>query len=111
MSILILDDPSMKELNRRFRGRDSTTDVLSFPIGKDIPNEDLPHLFGDVVISFDRAKSQAAERNVCLEEEVNHLLVHGILHLLGFDHETKKDAKIMEAEERRLWTLINQKIC
>lgn len=109
LSIVILGDPEMKELNKRFTGRDSPTDVLSFPMCKQGFWEGVPCLLGDVVISLDSARSNAVERRVSLEDEINLLLIHGILHLFGFDHERDEDARIMEAEERRLWTLINQK--
>jgi probable rRNA maturation factor len=81
LAIAFVDDPSMREMNRKFRRKDKTTDVLTFP------GEDASHL-GDIVISLDQARRQAAEERHSLPTEVRYLIVHGILHSLGYDHET-----------------------
>jgi probable rRNA maturation factor len=102
LSILLADDPTVRELNRTYRATDAPTDVLSFaqsegePFAR--PDGTAPHL-GDVVISIDTARRQANERNIALENEVAHLLVHGILHLLGYDHEQPDDAAAMRLQE------------
>ncbi len=80
LSILLADDVTLRELNRRFRNLDRPTDVLSFPM-------DDPILLGDVAISLDRVRAQAPLYGVSEEEELLRLLVHGILHLAGYDHE------------------------
>ena len=84
LSILITHDDHIRELNRAYRGKDRATDVLSFPNGDKVADK---LLLGDVVISVDTASRQAEELGVTLEEEVERLLVHGIVHLLGYDHE------------------------
>lgn len=91
ISILLVGDKKMKELNLNFRGKDKTTDVLSFPqeLTKDIsPN--LPIVLGDIVINLQQAKRQAEERGISLYEEIYQLLIHGFLHLLGYDHEKNR---------------------
>ncbi|MDH4100076.1 MAG: rRNA maturation RNase YbeY, partial [Nitrospirota bacterium] len=90
-------------LNRDYRGKDKTTDVLSFSMheGEAIPGEET--LLGDVVISLPVAERQAAEKGHSLEQEVTILLIHGILHLLGYDHERgEEEARKMEGLERQL---------
>jgi probable rRNA maturation factor len=94
LSLSIVDDAAMRELNRTHRGQDRPTDVLSFPLDDD--------LLGDVVISVDTARRQAADYDAPLQREAERLLIHGILHLLGHDHERSAERKRMEREERRL---------
>jgi probable rRNA maturation factor len=96
LGVRFAGDRAMREINRRFRGRDETTDVLSFP-GE--PSPDGRHL-GDIVIAVPTARRQAAERGHGLERELRLLLLHGVLHCLGHDHET--DGGEMERLERRL---------
>lgn len=86
-SVAIVSDSRMKILNSRFRGKDTTTDVLSFPHVADEFDEN-PDFLGDIIISADQAKRQAAENGLPLELELKQLILHGILHLLGHDHET-----------------------
>jgi probable rRNA maturation factor len=80
---LVTGDAELKTLNLRFRGKDLTTDVLSFPSGEKAP-------LGDIAISLGRARVQARERGHSIETEVCILLLHGVLHLLGMDHETDR---------------------
>ena len=80
VSIAFVDDASMKSLNRKFRGKNKTTDVLTFP-GEGA-------FLGDIVISVDQARRQARDEGHSLAMEVRYLILHGILHALGFDHET-----------------------
>jgi probable rRNA maturation factor len=93
----------MAHLNKQYRGIDGPTDVLSF--GCDDPcaaSGDEPLTLGDVVISPEVAAQQAAELGHTVEEELDMLLVHGILHLLGYDHESDDEAAVMQARERAL---------
>lgn len=87
LTVAFIADKKMRELNRTFRGKDSTTDVLSFNFEPDEFDEDQNNL-GDIVISVAQAAKQAAENNLDLETEIKQLILHGILHLCGFDHET-----------------------
>ena len=81
LAIAFVDDSEMTSLNRRFRHKKRTTDVLTFP------GDDAIHL-GDIIISVDQARRQAADEKHSLGTEVRYLIVHGILHALGYDHET-----------------------
>lgn len=102
LSILLADDATVRELNQRYRDTDAATDVLSFAQSEGEafarPDGAAPHL-GDIVISVDTAREQAAEYKLALHDEVAHLLVHGILHLLGYDHEQPDDAAAMRLQE------------
>lgn len=98
VGVLVTDDATVRTLNRRWRGKDTPTDVLSFPCGDRLP-EGLVYL-GDVAISLETAARQAAERGVPVARELETLLLHALVHLCGHDHET--DHGEMEAIERRL---------
>jgi probable rRNA maturation factor len=95
LTIVLTDDARLKELNRDYLGIDAPTDVLSFPASETDP-ETGAHYIGDILISIPRAKSQATAAGHPLESEVQLLVVHGVLHLLGHDH---ADAK----EKSRMW--------
>jgi probable rRNA maturation factor len=101
VSITFVDDDAIKELNRIHRGKDKPTDVLSFPLD---PSEiDGPErLLGDIVISIDTARRQAADYDAPLQREIYRLTIHGLLHVLGHDHMEPEERAAMEAEERRL---------
>ena len=102
LSLLLADDGVVRELNRRYRGTDAATDVLSFAQGEGerfARPEGLARHLGDVVISLDTARRQAQEFGLGAQDEVAHLLVHGILHLLGYDHEREDDERVMRARE------------
>jgi len=89
-TIVFVSDDAIKKLNRRFRGKSLATDVLSFPTGLEFfEEEDGSHL-GDVVISVERAAAQAKENGLSFSGEVAQLILHGLLHLCGYDHETDK---------------------
>jgi probable rRNA maturation factor len=87
LSVLLTDDRRMADLNRTYRGVDGPTDVLSFPQNDTSESVDLD-LMGDIVISIPTAALQARESGISLDVEVEHLALHGFLHLLGHDHET-----------------------
>ncbi len=94
ISLVITNDDEMKEINRLYRKIDSTTDVLSFPINEN--KQITSQMLGDIVISFDKAKSQSVENECTIEEEIAFLYIHGLLHLLGYDHEkSEEDEKEM----------------
>jgi probable rRNA maturation factor len=106
LSIALVDDLEIAALNRQWRGKAGPTDVLSFSL---LEGEHRVHrgmLLGDVVISVETAAAQAAVRHRGLDEEVARLLIHGLLHLLGHEHEQDEQARTMEAEQRRLWQKI-----
>ena len=101
LSVSFTDDRRMRELNRVWRNIDRTTDVLSFP------QEGGPDysLLGDIVISIDTVKRQSKSYGNTVHEEIKKLLVHGILHLLGYDHKKKKEKDIMREQEANLMFL------
>ncbi len=98
-SVAFISDDRMKQLNEMFRGKKSTTDVLSFPHEPDDFDPDKDNL-GDIVISARQAEKQAAENGLTLEGELKQLILHGVLHLCGYDHET--DSGEMNARELEL---------
>lgn len=109
LSIMAVDRQTMAGLNRRFMNRDAPTDVLAFPIEDDPrirasqeEGEELPLLLGDVVICPDVAHENATAQSLGYEAELDLLLVHGVLHLLGYDHGRDAEADRMEAREREL---------
>ena len=98
VGVLVCDDATIRTLNRHFRDKDRPTDVLSFPANFKQP--DGPPYLGDIAISLETAARQAAERGVNLDREMRVLLLHGIVHLCGFDHDN--DEGEMNALEARL---------
>lgn len=96
--MLVCDDATIRSLNRRFRNKDAPTDVLSFPA--DFASPEGPLYLGDVAISLETARRQAAARGVPVEKELQVLLLHALVHLAGHDHET--DDGQMEALEAAL---------
>jgi probable rRNA maturation factor len=102
LSVALVGNPEIRRLNAQFRKKDYATDVLSFPAENKFPGE--LRLLGDVVISVENAQLQAKERRRTVDEEMVTLLIHGIVHLLGYDHErSAKDARIMTRLEKRIY--------
>lgn len=99
VSIAFVSDPDMKRLNKRFRAMNATTDVLTFP-GDESYDPEGGRFLGDIVISLEQAKRQAAEQRHSIATELRYLLLHGVLHAYGFDHET--DEGEMNALELKL---------
>ena len=97
-TIVLTDDAEMAELNRTWRGKDAPTNVLSFPAGE-VPGEPGP--LGDIVIAFETTERESNDENIAFADHVSHLVVHGVLHLLGLDHMQDDDAERMEALEIR----------
>ena len=106
LGIMFVGDQGMRGLNRRYRGKDRTTDVLAFPMREAFTphvSRRTPDMLGDVVISVPTAWRQAKEAGRSLDEELAWLLVHGILHLCGYDHErSEKEARRMHRRERMI---------
>lgn len=97
VTILLTDDDSVAELNQRFRGKAGPTNVLSFPA----PDNPEDHL-GDIALAYGVCAREAAEQGKPLAHHLQHLVAHGVLHLLGYDHLTEAEAEEMEARERRI---------
>jgi probable rRNA maturation factor len=99
LSVTLTNDPGIAALNRRHRAIDRPTDVLSFP---QVPTPGPMRMLGDLVLSVQTARREAAERGVSLREELRRYAAHGLLHLLGEDHEEAKAARRMATLERKL---------
>ncbi len=112
VSILLTDDAYIHELNLQYRGKDKPTDVLSFAQreGQEMPDFGDEDLLGDVVISLQAAKRQGEEYNHGLQRELAYLVVHGILHLLGYDHLEEKDLRVMREKEEAIMAKLGLKI-
>ena len=101
LSLVFTDDAAIRTLNAEWRGKDKPTNVLSFPAFPVAPGDPLPPMLGDIVLAYETVAREAAEENKPLENHITHLIIHGLLHLLGYDHETDEEAEEMEALERR----------
>lgn len=95
VAVLLTGDATLRDLNNRFRGRDAATNVLSFPAMENPEG----HL-GDIALAYGVCAREAAEQGKTLGAHLQHLVAHGVLHLVGFDHETDAEAEAMEARER-----------
>ena len=101
LSLALVGDTEMQRLNAKYRQMNYPTDVLSFAADKNLPVE--TRLLGDVIISVEKAAQQAKERRRTLDEEMITLLIHGIVHLMGYDHErSSKDARVMGRLEKKI---------
>ena len=108
VSLVFVDDVYIHELNRQYRGVDSPTDVLSFAMleGEPVPGEE-EIILGDVVISLPAAARQAEDFGHSFRREVAYLTIHGVLHLLGYDHEKEEARKVMRLKEEEVLGRIN----
>jgi probable rRNA maturation factor len=102
LSILLCDDPTIRRLNHRYRRKNKATDVLAFPMNEGPGPAPHPGLLGDVVISVPTATRQARERDRPIIQEVTFLLAHGLLHLIGYDHATRREEREMSARTEEL---------
>lgn len=109
ISIVITDDDQIRHLNKTYRGIDKPTNVLAFPMQEGQFADITPGLLGDVVISCETAQQEADMANITLPERMSQLLIHGILHLVGFDHETgPADAEKMEDKSLEMLRIIEK---
>jgi probable rRNA maturation factor len=102
VSVVLADAAEQRRLNRDYRGKDQPTNVLAFPAwgsGTEIPCG-APVLLGDVVLALETIAREAAEQDKCLADHLRHLVAHGVLHLLGYDHGSPTEATVMESLER-----------
>lgn len=100
IGVTLVDDAEQRRLNRIWRGKDASTNVLAFPVaGPEAPPSGAPLLLGDVVLALETVAAEAAAQNKPLADHVRHLVVHGALHLLGDDHEDPAEAEAMERRE------------
>ena len=108
LTIILTDDAQLQQLNREYLGIDAPTDVLSFPAGHTDPDSDIPYL-GDVLISLPRAQAQAAAGGHPLADELQLLVVHGVLHLLGHDHAEAAEKQAMQTAQDAILTQLGCK--
>jgi probable rRNA maturation factor len=102
LSLALVGNAEIQRLNAEYRKKDYPTDVLAFA-GEDSPPGSV-RLLGDVIISIEKAQEQASDRGIGLDEEMATLVIHGVLHLLGYDHErSPKDARIMKRREKEIF--------
>lgn len=106
LSLLFADDETVQDLNKKWRDQDKPTNVLSFP-GGDESGPVYGPLLGDVVFALETVIREAKEGNKPFENHLSHLIVHGILHLFGYDHQIEEDAEQMEGLERRILAKLN----
>ena len=106
LSLALIGDLAMAELNERHRDKRGPTDVLSFSLLEGAHSEFRGALLGDVVIDVEQAARQARRARRSLDDELARLMIHGVLHLLGHDHEEDDEARRMRAEERRIWRTV-----
>jgi probable rRNA maturation factor len=102
LSLTFTDDAHIASLNAQWRGKDSPTNVLSFPLIQVRPGVPLPPMLGDIVVAFETVSREAEDQGKPFIAHLTHLLVHGLLHLLGYDHVDDGEAETMESLERRI---------
>jgi probable rRNA maturation factor len=107
ISIALVDDAAIHALNTEYRGKDTPTDVLSFPMEQEIALPGVPRLLGDVVISVDTALRQAEAGGQSLDDELCHLVIHGVLHLLGYDDATPAGFAEMVRKGEEIWRAVH----
>ncbi|WP_432285229.1 rRNA maturation RNase YbeY [Aminobacter sp. BA135] len=101
LSLVFTDDDAIQSLNAEWRQKDKPTNVLSFPAFPMAPGDALPPMLGDIVLAYETVQREAELEGKPLENHITHLIIHGLLHLLGYDHETDEEAEEMEALERQ----------
>ncbi|UCD84673.1 MAG: rRNA maturation RNase YbeY [Deltaproteobacteria bacterium] len=107
LSLVLLDDYGITRLNKEFFRREGPTNVISFPMSEGPSSAINPQLLGDVVISLERAQEEAKKSGTPFEERLDYLLIHGILHLLGYDHQgSKTDARRMRRKQKKLFVML-----
>ncbi len=110
VSVVYVDDAEMRNLNRNYRGINKSTDVLAFPMNEGRFASINPDLLGDIVISVPKARDQAATQDHSIDRELTTLLIHGLLHLLGYDHENDKEEALMKELEMEFMMLVEEEL-
>ncbi len=109
ISLSFVNDKIIQDLNNQYRNKNKPTDVLSFCLQEGDFGDINPDILGDIVISVDTAKTNALKGNISFDQEINFLIIHGLLHLLGYDHEntTPDEARKMRKKEKELFVFLN----
>ncbi|MGQ9508821.1 MAG: rRNA maturation RNase YbeY [Thermodesulfobacteriota bacterium] len=109
LSILLVDDQQIREMNRRYLGHDKPTNILSFSMREGVNSSLNPHLLGDLMISIETARRQSRQWGLSAMEMITLLMIHGILHLLGYHHEgSRKEAREMALKQKLLFHRVTQ---
>lgn len=110
ISITFVDDAAMQQMNKQYLDKDRPTNVLSFPLQEGEFSDINPEILGDIVISVDTANRDAAKGNLSFDEEILFLIIHGLLHLIGYNHENTPTADVrkMKKKEKELFSLLTQ---
>jgi probable rRNA maturation factor len=108
ISVLFLDDEAIRNINRDYLDRDRPTNVISFSMSEGEFGDLNPSILGDIIVSAETARRDAENHTIPFEDEIDFLLIHGTLHLLGYDHEkTDIDAELMKEKEKELFFSLN----
>jgi len=109
ISLSFVNDETIQQLNNQYLHKDKPTNVLSFSLQEGEFNNINPQVLGDIVISLDTAQKDASKSGLSLKQEIDFLIIHGLLHLLGYNHEntTKEEIKKMQRKEKDLFSLLN----
>jgi probable rRNA maturation factor len=118
LSIVLSDDRTVREYNRDYRAKDKATNILSFPgmdedeleifLAPPVPSAPMPPLMiGDLILAFETLQRESDEQSKTITDHFTHLIIHGLLHLLGYDHINDDDAHIMEDQERKILSILN----
>ena len=109
ISLSFVDDEKIKQLNKQYLGKDKATNVLSFSLLEGEYGNINPQILGDIIVSVETAQRDALYGKLTIDQEIDFLIIHGILHLLGYNHEntTEKETKIMRQKEKELFNAIN----
>ena len=109
LSILLVDDQQIEKLNSKYLNRKGPTNVIAFPMRNGKFPHITPHLLGDIVLSTETAHKESKTAGITLKKRLDQLLVHGILHLFGYDHEgSQNDALLMEAKSNELLSMLDK---
>lgn len=102
LSLVLTDDASIRAINAEWRNKDKATNVLSFPAFDIAPGDAPGPMLGDIIIARETVEREAQEENKSFDQHLHHMIVHGLLHLLGYDHENDEEAEEMEGLEREI---------
>lgn len=107
LSLLFTDDAAVRAVNRQWRHQDNATNVLSFPVMPLRPRDMPGPMLGDIIFALETISGEAVSLDIPFDDHLTHLLVHGFLHLLGYDHQDERDAETMEGLETRILTALD----
>ena len=107
LNIVLMDDKGISHLNETWRHKKGPTNVLSFPVSPELTPPDAPKTLGDIVLAYETIQREGIDQGKPFENHLQHLIIHGFLHLLGYDHENQEEANAMEALEVKMLNALN----